>query len=209
MEKVLYALWRDPRDSREEFSRKLREVAAPKLLDLGALGLQVNVMDEAVDPAIVWRRQQTKPLIEGVVHLWVPAALPQYIGAYNDVLQEACWRIAGWTVTEAEPLSNTEYPPELGKRTFGFSQNVFIKKPPRLNRTEWLEIWHKEQTQVAMDCQGNFFYQHNVFIRPVTYDAPPYDAMVEESLPPEAMTDHKVFVNAAGLSDRPPPSGPG
>jgi hypothetical protein len=201
MEKVIYALWRDPRDTTEQFREKLLRQAAPKLLELGALGLQINVMDEAVAPAIVLRRQQTMPLIEGVVHLWVPAALPQYIGPYNKALEAACWRVAGWTVTEAEPLSNTEHPPVLGERTFGFVQNVFLRRPPRLTQTEWLEVWHKEQTQVAMDCQGNFFYQHNVFVRPVTYDAPDFQAMVEESLPNEAMTDPRVFVNAAGQSD--------
>lgn len=201
MEKLVYALWRDPRDTPEVYRDKLLGTAASRLLALGALGLQINVMDEAVAPAIGLRRQQTTPLIEGVAHLWVPAALPQYIAPYNEALQAACWRIAGWTVTEAEPLTNTEHPPVLGERTFGFTQNVFIRRPPRLSQTDWLEIWHKEQTQVAMDCQGNFHYQHNLFVRPVTYDTPNFHAMVEESLPNEAMTDPRVFVNAAGQSD--------
>src|SRR5476649_271951 len=67
MEKVVYALWRDMRDTREEFSRKLREVAAPKMLALGARGLQVNVVDDVVLGANTFS-VATRPQMEGVVH---------------------------------------------------------------------------------------------------------------------------------------------
>src|SRR4030065_35064 len=38
----------------------------------------------------------------------------------------------------------------------------------------------------------------NVIVRPLTYVAPAYDAIIEELFPAEAMTDPMVFYNAAG-----------
>ena len=48
MEKVIYLLWRDPRASRAEFDQRLRDDLAPRLVELGALGVQLNISDEAV-----------------------------------------------------------------------------------------------------------------------------------------------------------------
>ena len=86
MEKIIYALWRDPRDTRAEFSRKLREDAAPKLLALGARGLQVNVVDDVVLGANTFR-VATRPQMEGVIHLWVDSAINMFRKPYDAVLE--------------------------------------------------------------------------------------------------------------------------
>lgn len=203
MEKIIYALWRDPRVDREEFSRLLREQAAPKLLELGARGLQVNVSDDAVvdrGQGITWKR--TEPFFEGFVHLWVDSAIDEFRKPFDDALRAVCWQIHGYLVTESWPVLNTRYPTKPGERTFGFSQVVFMVKPPRLSRDEWLETWHRHQTPAAIECQNNFYYQANIIVRRLTYAAPVYDAIVEEALPMEAIDDPRFFYDAEGNEER-------
>ncbi|WP_114955088.1 hypothetical protein [Sphingosinicella terrae] len=198
MEKVIYALWRDSRMDREEFSRGLREQVAPRLLALGARGLQINVSDAAVDRAagLVW--SATQPVIDGVVHLWVDSAIDSFRKPFDEALRGVAWQIAAYLVTESWPVVNTRHPSEPGERTYGFSQVVFIVRPPRLDPDEWLETWHREQTGPAIECQNNFYYQANIVARPLTHAAPRYDAIVEECLPPEAMDDQNFFYDSDG-----------
>ena len=48
VEKVIYALWRDPATPVDDWSDDLRHATADAALAAGALGLQVNVADAAV-----------------------------------------------------------------------------------------------------------------------------------------------------------------
>ncbi|HLG89454.1 MAG TPA: hypothetical protein VKZ79_19920 [Alphaproteobacteria bacterium] len=193
MEKLIYAIWRDPRVDAKSFSRALREEAAPQLLKLGARGLQINVVDDAVAPAEGLVRIATRPQMEAVAHLWVDSAIAKFRKPFDEVLESASHRIAGYLVSESNPVVNDDHRAPPGERTWGFSQCVFIKRPQRVTPEAWINAWHNETTPVAIECQGNFFYAANVFVRAVTHAAPAYDALVEECLPPEAMTDPTVF----------------
>jgi hypothetical protein len=193
MEKVVYAVWRDPRDTPEEFSHRLREEAAPALLALGARGLQINVVDAVVAPARGLVRVATRPQMEAVVHLWVDSAIKTFRQPYDQVLEAASGRIAGYLVSESNPVVNDDHRAPPGERTHGFSQCVFIARPKRLSPEAWIDAWHNHVTPVAVECQGNFFYAANVVIRPLTHAAPAYDALVEECMQPEAMADPTVF----------------
>lgn len=193
MEKVLYAIWRDPRVDPDAFSRALREEAAPRLLALGARGLQINVVDAAVAPAQGLVRVATRPQMEAVAHLWVDSAIAKFRRPFDEVLEAASHRIAGYLVSESNPVVNIDHRAPPGERTYGVSQCVFIKRPQRLSADAWIDAWHNHTTPVAIECQGNFFYAANVFVRALTHAAPAYDALVEECLPPEAMTDPTVF----------------
>jgi len=193
MEKIVYALWRDPRIEPEAFSLALREQAAPALLRLGARGLQINIVDETVNPAQGLVRVATRPQMEAVAHLWVDSTIAKFRRPFDEALEAAAHRIAGYLVSESNPVVNTEHRAPPGERTWGFSQCVFIRRPLRLTQEAWIDAWHNYTTPVAIECQGNFFYAANVFVRPLTHAAPAYDALVEECLPPEAMTDPTVF----------------
>jgi hypothetical protein len=50
--------------------------------------------------------------------------------------------------------------------------------------------------------QNNFFYAQNVVVRPVTYAAPPYDAIVEECLFDAAMVDRSHVFRGATAAER-------
>ncbi|HSB97701.1 MAG TPA: hypothetical protein VLC91_14680 [Spongiibacteraceae bacterium] len=202
MEKVLYSLWRNPSEDIEGFSRRLRQEMAPELLRIGARGLQLNIRDTEVATAAMMDRKMTNPAMDAIAHVWVDSAVNELRQPFDDVLQKYAHRIAGYLVSESQPLMNTEFPPVLGERTVGLSQVVFMKRPPRLSPEAWMDLWHGDQTRLAVELQNNFFYAQNVVVRPVTYAAPLYDAIVEECLHVEALTDPRFRFRGKTFEER-------
>jgi hypothetical protein len=198
MEKVVYIVWRDPQTEPEAFARNLRTTLADKLIALGARGLQVNVADAAVLPAAGLRQANTRPHMEAVVSVWMDSAIDRMRQPFDQAIEAAAGRMAGYLVTESQPIRNTRFPAAPGERTPGFAQMAFLTRPPRLTPQAWLDIWHNSHTQVAIDTQDNFLYVQNVVVRALTYAAPHYDAIVEECFPDAAMTDPMAFFDAAG-----------
>lgn len=196
MEKMLYVVWKHEADSERAFRQKLLEKVSPHLIDLGARQLRIGVADEDVAPALSLRMETTKPPIAGLVSIWVDTSTRRR--PFEDVIQGSVARMAGYLVTESEPIVNTNHVVAKGERTPGMYQVVLLRKPPRLSHEQWLDIWLGSHTQVAIDTQSTFGYRQNVVVRPLTYAAPPYDAIIEESFPAEAMTDPMVFYNAVG-----------
>jgi hypothetical protein len=204
MEKVLYLLWRDAgasgefSEAGERFGQRLRGDLAERLLALGARGVQVNVADAAAAPGETLRQSNTQPQIEGMLSLWLDSAVARFRQPFDDAIAAAVPRMAAYLVTESQPIRNTRHPPQPGSRTAGFAQVAVLRRPPRLTYEAWLDIWHNSHTQVAIDTQSTFQYVQNVIIRPLSYGAPLYDAVVEECFPAEAMTDPQVFFDGVG-----------
>jgi hypothetical protein len=198
MEKVVYAVWADPGEDREAFAERLRGPVARRLLDAGARGLRVNVNDAAVARAEGLRLKSTRPQPDAVVQLWVTCSHTPFRAPFDAILEEAAPRIAAWLVTESEPIPNTEHRPEPGQRTYGWSQICFLQRPPRLTQEAWLGVWHGSHTKVAIETQSNFEYVQNTIVRPLTYAAPPYSAMIEECFPTDAMDQTEVFFDGQG-----------
>ncbi|MCX5998732.1 MAG: hypothetical protein NTU41_03860, partial [Chloroflexi bacterium] len=117
---------------------------------------------------------------------------------FEEIIDSAVGRKAGYLVTESEPIVNTKHVVANGQRTPGMCQVVTIQKPPRLDYHHWLEIWLGSHTQVAIETQSTFGYRQNVVVRQLTYSAPPYNAIVEENFPEGAMTDPMVFFDSVG-----------
>jgi hypothetical protein len=196
MEKMIYAVWKHEGDSERDFRQKLLEKVSPQLIDLGARRLRIGVVDEDVAPAVALRMGNTKPSIAGLVSIWVDTSTRRR--PLEEVLQGSVARLDGYLVTESEPIVNTKHVVADGKRTPGMYQVVLLKKPPRLSYEQWLEIWLGNHTQVAINTQSTFGYRQNVIVRLLTHAPLPYDAIIEEYFPAEAMTDPMVFYNAVG-----------
>jgi hypothetical protein len=196
LEKMLYVVWKNEADSDERFRRRLLEELSPQLVALGARRLRIGVVDEDVIPAAPLRTETTRPPISGLVSIWVDTSVRRR--PMEDAIQASVSRLAGYLVTESEPIVNTKHVVPEGGRTPGMYQVVLLRRPPRLSHERWLDIWLGSHTQVAIDTQSTFGYRQNVVVRPLTYVAPAYDAIVEELFPAEAMTDPMVFYNAAG-----------
>jgi hypothetical protein len=201
MEKVVYALWRPEGDSVEDFAHRIRGPLATALLDLGVRGLQVNVADDAVASAVV-RIIELDPQMEAVVSVWLETAMDSARRPIEASLEDAASKIAGYLVTESTPLRNTTRPAREGERTAGFANLAFLRRPPRLSREEWLDAWQNRHTPLAITTQSTFGYTQNVVVRAVTHDAPPFDGIVEELFPPEAMTDLHAFFDAVGDDEK-------
>jgi len=195
----LYLLWRDGGGS-DVFARTLRGELAPALQHGGAQKLQLNVVDRNVEPASGLRQQRSVPAIDAMLTFWLPTAFER--GPFEEKIVAFAGRAAGYAVCESEPIVNSGRRANTGERTTGFSQIAILKRPPRLAREQWLDIWLNSHTAVAIETQSTFRYVQNIILRPLTYAAPAYDAVVEECFPAAAMTDQAAFYDAVGDDEK-------
>lgn len=201
MEKIIYALWKDPGEGRDRFNARLLGEIAPKLAD-AAHALRINIQDAAVAAGSSPRLTSLAPQMEAVIQLWLDSANDASRAGVDAIIAEAAPRHAGWLVSESTVLPNLLHPPVPGRRTEGFSQIVFLGLPPRLDWTAWRDIWERQHSQVAVDTQANFEYVQNLVVRPLTYGAPAFAAMVEECFPAAALHDEAVYFDAVGDAAR-------
>jgi hypothetical protein len=140
--------------------------------------------------------------MEAVVSVWVDTAMDLARHPIETVLAGAASTVAGYLVTESTPLRNTARRADRGARTDGFANLAFLRRPARLTPAAWLDAWQNGHSQLAVDTQSTFGYTQNVVVRPVTEDAPPFDGIVEELFPPEALTDLHAFFDAVGDDEK-------
>ena len=195
MEKVIYALWRDPHQDKSDFNKRWLEETGPALA-AHARSVRLNLQDDAVADGASPRTVSTKPAIEAALQMWVDTAEDTARAPLDEIVGEACQRFSAWLVCEATPIINTAFPAPEGARTPGFSQIVFLGRPPRLSWEAWREAWQRHHTKPAIETQSNFEYQQNLVMRPLTYGAPDYAAIVEECFPIEALNDTSVYFDA-------------
>jgi len=200
MEKMMYAVWKHEQESPEEFKKKLLGEVSQKLMALRVHKLLVSVVDEDVAPAEPLRIIATRPSAAGIISMWVDTAYTR--SPLEEVIENAVARMVGYLVAESVPIVNTKYPVPDGERVPGMNSVVFLQKPPRISYEHWLETWLDSHTQVGIETQSTFGYKQNVIVRPLTYAAPPYHAIVEENFPEEAMTDNQVFYDAKGDQEK-------
>lgn len=193
--KLMCALW-GPALATTLHEAALRE----RLAALGAERLQVNVDDEPVARAL--RIPTTTPAIGAIVSVWLPDG--SSLDAVVSVLASAADRVAGWEVAERRPIA----PDEVwdGSRLDGLANTALLRVPAELTHEEWQHRWLVDHTPVAMATQGTFGYLQNVVVRPVTPDAPPVAALVEELFPTAGIDDIHAFYGSGGsdaeLTDR-------
>jgi hypothetical protein len=197
MEKLIYALWRDPAQSAEDWSGRLRTGLAEAAGAAGARSLRINVADAAVEPAAGLRQGDAARTPHGFLGVWVDSAIARYRQALDQAVAAHSARHAAYLVSESTPLPNRR-PCPPGQRTEGFAQMALLRRPAKLSHEQWLDIWHNWHTPVARETQSHFEYVQNLVVRRLTPDGPDYDAIVEECFPAAAMTDPYVFFDAAG-----------
>jgi hypothetical protein len=194
VEKIVCALWGP--------SVTLLQTLPSALQDAGAHHIRINLRDDAVAPGEPLRQCWQDPQQDAVVQFWLPSANPIFTGPAFDSIAAHCDRFAAWLVTESTIIPNSQHPPTPGERTQGWSQMAFLTLPSRLTWDEWRRLWRDIHTKVAIDTQANFEYVQNLVVEPLTKDAPPYIAIVEECFPIEALTDPFVFFDAVGDQDK-------
>jgi len=198
MEKLVYVLWKRPDQSAEALRDELLGVRAKGLAGLGARKLALSVADEHVAYAQGSVISQLETPITAALSFWLDTHLDR--GPLEAVLHSLAARVAGYLICESVPIVNTSQRAKPGDRTPGINTIGFLEKPDALSYDEWLELWQGQHTRVAIETQSTFLYIQNTVIRPLTADAPPWVAIVEEGFPADALRDQKVFY-AAGDSD--------
>jgi hypothetical protein len=206
VEKVVYIVWAPPEDH-PGIAVELRGPAGQKLLDAGTRGLQVNVVDDAVTaPLFAAPHVEGQAEIAAVINLWVNSARDGARVVHDEIVAGLGTSWAGYLVTESEPIVASAAP-QAGQRMDGFAQMVLLRRPVRLDRAEWLELWQGGHTQVAIDTQSTFRYVQNIVARrfgPMAEDPElgEISAVVEECFPIGAMTDLAVFYDAVDDEER-------
>lgn len=190
MEKLIYVIWKPDGVTAERFRHEMLGGTAQRLIHLGARGLAVNLADDLAVQSM--RMSRLDPT--GTVSIWMDTALHR--GPVEEVLAGVASRLAGYLVLESVPIVNTKHVAPLGERIPGLYTVAFLEQPHFLTYEEWLDRWQGFHTRVAIETQSTFLYIQNVLVRPVTRDAPPWTAIVEEAFPAEAATDPMVFYNA-------------
>ncbi|MEM8697423.1 MAG: hypothetical protein AAGE05_15485 [Pseudomonadota bacterium] len=190
MEKTVYALWKP--------DAALLSALPEKLSAAGATGVRINLRDEDVAPADALTQSRGEAPPDAAVQLWLPSANPIFRSEIDHCVSARCARFAAWLVSESVIITNEDHSPAPGERTYGFAQMAFLTRPDGLDWKDWRTIWRDSHTKVAIETQSNFEYVQNLVVEPLTDDAPPCVAIVEECFPPEAMTDPLAFFDAVG-----------
>jgi hypothetical protein len=198
VEKVVVALWAPDPDDLEGFNARLRDTLVPSLISLGATGVRLNLQDARVAAGAALRQINSHPPIAAAVQFWLPTANARFRREIDGRLAACAHRFAAWLAVESTIIANSAHPPAPGRPTSGFAQLAWLGTPPRLTYPAWLEAWQGAHTPVAVETQANFEYVQNLFVHPLTADAPEIAAMVEECFPIAALTDPQVFFDASG-----------
>lgn len=201
MEKIIYALWRDSGTDAATFKRQLLDEVAEQL-GAHVLALRINVADEDVVGGNVPRMANLRPQMDAAIQIWVHCSHDKFRAPIDAIIGRAAPRFAAWLVCESVPLPNTLHPPVKGRRTEGFSQLAFIGQPPRLSHEEFAYNWRTIQTSIAVETQANFEYRQNLVVRPLTYGAPAFVAIVEECFPAAAFHDEAAYYDAIGDEEK-------
>jgi len=215
MEKVVVALWAPVGEDHAAYGSRILSTLPAALAAAGAQQIRLNLRDDAVTPGEGLVQRWQSPQQAAVAQFWMPSANARFRGAVDGALAAHSAHFAAWLVCESTIIANSSrLAPDnsrfLGEtsnnaapsRTWGWSQASFISFRPDLSREQAIAHWHSHHTRVAIETQANFEYVQNIIVRPLTDDAPPYDAFVEECFPVEALTRPEAFFDAVDQPER-------
>lgn len=191
MEKLIYTLW-------DVDDQSLRNDLPNAIGENGVVDIKINLQDSDVAGGTALIQSRNEPLPDAVLQFWMHSSNCMFREDTDAIIDRHCSKFHSWLVAESTIIPNEKHPPVSGERTDGFSQMAFLTLPPKMNWPDWRAVWRDYHTQVAIDTQSNFEYIQNLVIEPLTGDAPPYVAIVEECFPMEALTDPLVFFDAVG-----------
>ena len=178
MEKLVYLTWKKPELAIEAYRERLLGMA-PRLLDAGALRLDVNVSDLL--------GTLPKPMLlmgEGTA---LAAAVSLWLDCYDTrapleaLLREDTTRLDGYLVSESVPQACRERDWPDGARSPGVSHFTWFQKPAALPDEEFFRAWHEVHTPFSFELHPRrWCYVRNSVARTLTPGSPPARAIVVE-----------------------------
>jgi hypothetical protein len=195
MEKLVYLLWKHDADPNNDRFRDRLIADLPKgLADVGATRIKLSISDGDVASGAALHMGPARP--DALLTFWLECI--QDRGPAETWIRARTGRHAGYLVVESQPLRLETAPAASGTRTQGFSLVGCIEPKPGLSHARFLEIWETSHRQVAIETQSTFSYVRNEVVRPVTQDAPPWQGIIEEGFPSEALSNPQAFYDAVG-----------
>ena len=196
MEKVIVTLRNSSAD--DVWVATLCGPSASALLDLGLPGVAINLRDAPVRNSLMTLTTLDPP-VQGLVSLWTDQHYGEQVRAALDILRPHADRLAAYLATESVPLRPPACP--QGERSAGLANVALLRRPEQMDEATWLTRWQRDHTPVAIATQSTFGYVQNYVVRPLTQDAPPVSAIVEELFPIEAVSSLHAFFGAADDAD--------
>jgi len=207
MEKLIYLLWASEGRDPDRIKKILLDECAPRLLELGARILSMNIHDSDSDiPTAAPTPEGEQPLAAEVC-IWLDCHDRRK--PFEEVLERAGCRMAGYLVTESLYTDyggnkwgkRRDWPD--GQRSPGVLMVTVLEKPERLTYEEWIEHWYGVQSPVSEEIQPRMRYVRNAVARPLTEDAPPILGIVDEAFPSaEHVTNPMLFFCADGSEEK-------
>ena len=194
MEKIAIQLWKKNDIDEDEFKNVLVKKVPSSLADIVS-NYQVNIVDKDVQDAIGLIQSSYPPSPNAVLFLKVNSLF--HVEEKLNILESHAKRFFSYIVSESKILEIDESN-NLGHRTEGFSQIVFLEKPEHMDVYDWFDHWTHYHTEIAIETQSNFIYTQNTVVRRLQKDAPKFIAIIEECFPLGAMTDQEEFYAAKG-----------
>jgi hypothetical protein len=206
MEKLIYLVWDRPSRSPEAVRAQLLDDIAPRLLDAGARGLQIDVDDDQAQvPSMVPVPDDELP-VRAEVSIWVDAH--DFRDPFESILAEAGVRRAGYLVTESmyRDYGDNEHAPKRdwpdGQRSPGIVTLTVFDKPPGADDASFYGHWYAHQSPMSEWMQPRARYVRNAVVRALTPGAPRLRAIVEEAwFRLEDLTDLQRFFGVADGGD--------
>ena len=180
------------------FAARLCGPVAADLLGLDLPGVTINVRDAPVRDALITLSTLDPPVV-ALVSLWADRHYGAPVRAALDLLAGQSDLLAGYLVTESVPMAPPACAP--GERAAGLANVALLRRPAPMDEHTWLTRWQRDHTPVAIATQATFGYVQNYVVRPLTPDAPPVSAIVEEMFPIEAVGSLHAFFGAADDAD--------
>ncbi len=194
MEKLVYLVHRNAEVPGDALRDALTGPLVGRRGEGGARDIAINVDDVAQGEKVLIRR--SSPPIRAMVSFWMDDS--QDRGDCETALSELADGLHGYLVLESVPLVNTTMRAAAGERTPGANLVTCISRRSDISEAYFLDRWYNEHRDVALATQSTFAYVRNTIVRPLTRDAPPWDGIVEESFPIEALTDQHVWYDSGG-----------
>lgn len=197
MEKVAYLLWSPPTRSPDQFRERLLASVPTQFGRLGARRVKVCVTDSAVDAGAGLHLGAHRP--HALVTWWTDSSFDDR--GCVDILASVTDRIAGYLVSESEPLRYAKRS-RPGTRCDGFTAVGCIEPADGLSLEEFRARWFGPHRATAIETQHTFSYVRNEVVRPLTDGAPPWAGIVEEMFPLAALDDAHAFFDAVDDPER-------
>ena len=119
-------------------------------------------------------------LLAATVSVWLDSLDER--APIEDLLRQAAPAVAGYLASESVPREYLGRDWADGARSPGVALVTAFPRPERLDDAGFFEAWHGSHTRLSLEMHPLTRYVRNTLVRPLTAGAPPYRALVSESV---------------------------